>query len=112
MRLVGQPEATVFAFTSETADIFAIADRLSESGWYVDRQNEPRSIHLVVTPNHEKAVDPFLRDLAEAARQVAGRDRRDPSERATLYGVTARIASGSDPKEAIIRGMEESLDGA
>lgn len=112
LRLVGRPDMTLFAFTSDTLDIFAIADRLSERGWYVDRQNEPKSIHLVVTPNHERAADPFLRDLAEAAEQVAGRNAGAPSERAMLYGVTTKVTAGADPTEAIIRGMEESLDGA
>jgi glutamate/tyrosine decarboxylase-like PLP-dependent enzyme len=111
LRVVGRPDMTLFAFTSDTLDIFAVANRLSERGWYVDRQNEPRSIHLVVTPNHEQAVDPFLRDLAEVADEVAASNPGASSERAMLYGVTTQVTAGDNPSEAIIQGMEESLDG-
>jgi sphinganine-1-phosphate aldolase len=111
LRIVGAPDMSVFAFTSDQLDVFAIADRLVARGWHVDRQNAPPSIHLVVTPNHRDAVQPFLRDLAEAAADPAVREPPSHRARATLYGVTS-TADAADPVRAVIAGMEAALDRA
>jgi glutamate/tyrosine decarboxylase-like PLP-dependent enzyme len=112
LRLIGAPDMTVFAFTSETHDIFDIADRLAARGWHVDRQNAPRSIHLVVTPHHEAAAAPFLADLAAAVAAAAPPDAARAGETAALYGVTSHSTSGADPRAAVIAGLERSLDNA
>jgi sphinganine-1-phosphate aldolase len=109
LRLVGEPDMTVLAFTSEELDIFAIADRLAVGGWHVDRLNEPPSIHLVVTANHAQAVSPFLQDLARAAADPGVRASPSRARRATLYGVTS-TAETADPRLSIIEGMESDLD--
>jgi sphinganine-1-phosphate aldolase len=109
LRIVGEPDMTVFAFTSDELDIFAIADRMTARGWHVDRQNAPPSIHLVVTPNHRGAIAPFLQDLAHAAADPEVRATASRARRATLYGVTS-IAEGADPHLSVIRGMEAALD--
>jgi len=110
LHVVGRPDMTVFAFTAETLDIFAIADRMAERGWHLDRQVRPESIHLVVTPNHAAAIAPFLDDLAAATRAVEREGRRAAARSAMLYGVTSRIDDGGDPARAVIEGMERSLD--
>jgi glutamate/tyrosine decarboxylase-like PLP-dependent enzyme len=109
LRIVGEPDMTVLAFTSDRLDIFAIADALAARGWHVDRLNEPPSIHLVVTPNHRAAVEPFLADVARAAADPAVRAAPGQARRATLYGVTS-MAQDEDPRQAVIRGMEAALD--
>lgn len=66
----GQPDMSLFPYGSRTLDVYAVADGLAERGWYVSRLVEPPSIHLVVTPAHEVAVGPYLRDVAEVADRV------------------------------------------
>ena len=109
LRVVGAPDMSVFAFTADDRDIFAVADRLAAHGWHVDRQNAPPSIHLVVTPNHRDAVDPFLADLAQTLAEPGVRAAANPARRATLYGVTS-TAEGGDPHQSVIQGMEAALD--
>lgn len=109
--IVGAPDMTVFAFGAETLDIFAIADRMAARGWHLDCQVRPQSIHLVVTPNHESAIDSFLDDLAAAVREVGQAGQRTGTQPHMLYGVTSNIAAGSDPRQALIAGMERALDG-
>lgn len=111
LRIVGEPDMTVFAFTSDELDIFAVADRLATLGWHIDRQNDPPSIHLVVTPNHRQSVEPFLADLAAAAGDPGVRTQGQRARRATLYGVTS-TAEGGDPRLSVIEGMEAALDRA
>ncbi len=67
----GEPEMTLFAFGAEPGhdlDIFAVGDAMDARGWCLDRQTDPDALHLMISPEHERIVDPFLADLAEAAR--------------------------------------------
>lgn len=65
--VVGDPEMSVLAFSSEKADIMAVGDVMDERGWHLDRQTGPPALHLMVTPNHAKVADDFLSDLDFAA---------------------------------------------
>ena len=69
----GLPESTLLSFGTKDPnrhDVFAIADRLIASGWYMDKQTPPASIHLTVMAVHAPHVDEFLRDLDGAIEQV------------------------------------------
>lgn len=69
MEIVGKPAMTVFAFTSNSGNIFSIASRMEQRGWRLHRQNNPPSIHLVVTLNHLSIIDQFLEDLKSSVQQ-------------------------------------------
>jgi glutamate/tyrosine decarboxylase-like PLP-dependent enzyme len=77
LRVIGAPVMSVFAFTSDAADPFAIADRLEERGWCVDRQQGPDALHLMLSPRHADVADEFVSDLRAA---VASAGRRKSSE--------------------------------
>ncbi len=62
----GEPQMSLFAFGSEELDIFAIGDVMDERGWCLDRQKGPDALHLMLSPEHAKVADDFLRDLREA----------------------------------------------
>lgn len=66
----GKPQLGILAYGSAQDDIFAVADRLGERGWFVGRLNEPRGIHLMLNLTHEPVVGEYLADLA-AARDEA-----------------------------------------
>jgi sphinganine-1-phosphate aldolase len=70
MRVVGKPAMSVFAFTSDAADPFAIGDRMDERGWCLDRQADPDALHMMVSPKHLDVVDDFLADLRESAAKA------------------------------------------
>jgi len=79
LRLWGDPACSVLAFGSETIDIMAVGDVLDDRGWHLDRQENPAALHMMISPAHDKIVDPFLTDLraAVATHGVArGKDAR------------------------------------
>ncbi len=96
LRVLGEPDMTVFAFTSDSADIYAIAHALDARGWHPDRQQKPPSLHLMVTPAHKEIVEPFLAALAEAAAGAA--QGPAPSGSAAMYGML-----GSVPDRGVVR---------
>jgi glutamate/tyrosine decarboxylase-like PLP-dependent enzyme len=67
LRVIGEPVMGVFAFGSDTLDVFAIGDVMDEKGWHLDRQNGPDALHLMLSPAHAEVADAFLGDLREAA---------------------------------------------
>ena len=66
LRIVGNPDASLLAFGSDTLDVMAVGDRMDEKGWHLDRQRNPDALHLMVTPNHARIVQRFLDDLRDA----------------------------------------------
>jgi len=102
IRVLGDPDMSVLAFTSDVSDIFAIARRMHDRGWRIDRQHSPDAIHLIVTPHHERALRPFLDDLSAVVELEARQPSDTQSGTVVLYGVTADIPHGSDA-EAFIR---------
>src|SRR3990172_12792383 len=76
LRVLGKPDMSVFAFASDTLDIYAVGDEMDARGWHPDRQQKPPSLHLMVTPAHKEIVQPFLTDLEKAA---AGVSREGPA---------------------------------
>lgn len=73
LSVIGEPVMSVFAFTSDAADPFAIADRLEERGWCVDRQKGPDALHLMLSPRHADVADEFVADLRAAAANAGAR---------------------------------------
>lgn len=109
LELVGEPDMSVFCFTSTKHDIFSIGAKLEKKGWRIDRQNNPPAIHMIVTPNHKLAVGEFLRDLKAVVAAEPNSDGK-PSAAVGLYGVTSRFAVGDDPIESLYRGIESIYD--
>jgi len=72
--VMGRPAMTVFAYTSDTYDIFAIAAGMTERGWMVSRDTWPAPcIRLMQSLGHAPRVDDYLADLeAVVAAVVSG----------------------------------------
>ncbi len=53
LRILGQPDMCMFAFTSDTVNVFQLADEMRRRGWYLQPQFStpfsPRSLHVSVT---------------------------------------------------------------
>jgi glutamate/tyrosine decarboxylase-like PLP-dependent enzyme len=78
----GKPQLSILTYGSKREDIYAVADRMTEKGWFVGRLAEPRGIHLMLNLTHEPIVDQYLADLAKA-REEAARAPRTVSTAAT-----------------------------
>jgi glutamate/tyrosine decarboxylase-like PLP-dependent enzyme len=70
LALIGAPPLATFAFTSEDVDIFAVADEMAQTGWYISRLAEPHGIHQMLSLAHEAPVDEYLDDLGRAVERV------------------------------------------
>lgn len=64
LAVTGDPDMSVFEFSSSTDDIAAIGDVMDDRGWKLDRQQG--GLHLMVSPGHAAVADRFLDDLAHA----------------------------------------------
>ncbi len=62
----GEPQMSLLAFGSDAHDIFAIGDVMDDRGWCLDRQRDPDALHLMVSPEHDRVADAFLKDLRAA----------------------------------------------
>ncbi len=90
LRVLGEPDMSVFAFTSDTLNIYEVGDGMDARGWKLDRQQRPPSLHLMVTPVHAPIVEPFLADLREVVGGLsAGGPAPDGS--AAMYGMMGSL---------------------
>jgi glutamate/tyrosine decarboxylase-like PLP-dependent enzyme len=106
--IIGKPDMSVFTFTANDIDIFAVADHMETKGWRLDRQKKPNCLHMIVTPNHAQAVESFLMDLQAAATE----ERQNPSKpeqrkKVMLYGVTSNVPEDADLKNHISAHMDD-----
>jgi len=101
LHVMGSPDMSVFAFTSDEADIYAVGDALDALGWHPDRQQKPPSLHLMVTPAHKDIVRPFLTDLEKAAASVS-REGPAPGGSAAMYGMLGSVPDRGVVKKVIV----------
>jgi glutamate/tyrosine decarboxylase-like PLP-dependent enzyme len=68
LSITGDPDLSVFEFgaADDTSgiDIGAVGDVMDDRGWNLDRQQG--GLHLMVSPGHDRVVDEFCSDLADA----------------------------------------------
>jgi hypothetical protein len=64
-------------------DIFAVGEKLSADGWYLDRQNRPDLLHATVHAGSAATV-PYLVD--DLRRAVVSTGTHRTTDRSTTYG--------------------------
>jgi glutamate/tyrosine decarboxylase-like PLP-dependent enzyme len=72
LEIVGAPHLAVLAFTSvvDQVDIFAVANELTDRGWYVSKLAEPAGIHQIINLAHENVIDSYFDDVQSAIHKV------------------------------------------
>lgn len=88
LRIMGRPDATIFAFTSDEVDVFMLGEAMSARGWKLDRQQLPPALHLMVTPAHLAVAGRFLADLRECTDHLRT-TKPQPEGSAAMYGMMA-----------------------
>jgi glutamate/tyrosine decarboxylase-like PLP-dependent enzyme len=63
VRVLGEPEVTLVAFTIDDVDPFAVGDALAHRGWYLDQQQPPPSLHCTVNAVHGPMIPALVDDL-------------------------------------------------
>ncbi len=106
LRVLGEPPASVFAFTSEEVDVYAVGDALDERGWHMDRQIKPASLHLMITPVHAGLEDRFLDDLATAVDEVRANPEASQGGQAALYGMMTTLPDQGMVDEIVLQMLD------
>ena len=65
-------ELCLFVYKSNdpAVDIGAVADAMTQKGWFVGRQAEPPGIHMHLNPVHAETADEYLEHLRESVDEV------------------------------------------
>lgn len=81
LRVLGKPEMCMFAFTSDTFNIFQLADEIRLRGWYVQPQFStelsPENLHMTVSLQTVPNVEAFLTALRESVEAVKQQEPLD-----------------------------------
>jgi len=105
LEVLGDPAMSVFAFGSQSLDVYALGDAMQALGWYLDRQQRPASLHMMITPAHEKIAGEVIADLKKCVASVKSGKTSEGS--AAMYGML-----GAMPDRAAVRDLVlEVLDG-
>ena len=93
LRVLGVPQSTIVAFTSNdpSIDIYAVADAMEDRGWSVDRQQHPSSMHATLMAKHADVIDTYLEDLRAAVAEVRADPSRKSRGNAAMYGMMAKV---------------------
>ena len=91
--IIGQPNACVFAIKSNSnrLDIFVLADKLEDNGWFIERLQKPNALHFTITLNQVNHIDDFISEFKKIV--ISCYDVK-PTGRAAVYG---NAVSVSDP---------------
>jgi sphinganine-1-phosphate aldolase len=84
LKIIGRPDMTIMAFTSEKGDIYEIGDALSLKGWHLDRLQFPEALHLTVNKLNVGMENEFLDDLRQIVEEQVELRSRSRATRASL----------------------------
>jgi glutamate/tyrosine decarboxylase-like PLP-dependent enzyme len=109
LSVIGDPIATIVAYrsTTDSVDLYAVADALARRGWSVDRQQSPPSLHCTVTSNHAPVIDEYVRDLAASVDEVRGKTASNAGGTAAMYGMMAKVPVRGLVKRSVLKVMEQ-----
>ncbi|MEM3120357.1 MAG: aspartate aminotransferase family protein [Nitrososphaerota archaeon] len=99
--LMGEP-TVIAAFTSPELNLFKLSDEMAKRGWLlypqkgIDGMNIPPSLHLTITPIHEKTADPMISDLKECTEIVK---KLPPTETENLLTIFSTVLGMLTPGE-------------
>lgn len=107
LQIYGKPEMSVFSFGSDTVNIFAVADAMEARGWHIDRQHQPSSMHLMITPAHAPIVEQYLADLRSCVDIVRQNPGLAQQGQAAAYGLMTQLPAQGMAQELILQHMSE-----
>ncbi|KAJ6260203.1 hypothetical protein Dda_4427 [Drechslerella dactyloides] len=94
--VIGEPLVSVVAFSSNTIDIYDVADEMSKLGWHLNALQDPPAVHMACTTLTIKSVETLLKDLGEVVVKVKARGKgAAKGDTAALYGVAGSVPNRS-----------------
>ena len=71
IRVLGNPDAYLIAFSSDTADIMALSEGMLSKGWLTGHLTRPKAIHLFLDRENVTSISEFLEDLSDTMVEVS-----------------------------------------
>jgi glutamate/tyrosine decarboxylase-like PLP-dependent enzyme len=105
LEILGEPDASVLAFSARHFDVLQLGSAMEARGWKLDAQQRPTSLHLMVMPQHALVAGRFLSDLRECADAVK-RKNEPPQGAAAMYGIFASLPDRALVRSAILDFMD------
>ena len=97
LHVLGEPDASVMAFGSESIDVFALVDAMRARNWYIQPQfghgGVPKSIHLTVVPINVPHQADFLSDLSACVDELRA-SATPGAENDPMAALAAAFAAG------------------
>ncbi len=105
----GLPHSTIVTYGSddEAVSLYAVADQLEASGWSVDRQQNPPTIHMTVNTTNGPIVDEYLGDLRAAVETVRANPALAKEGGAAIYGLMSKVPVKGLVKQSVLKVMEQ-----
>jgi sphinganine-1-phosphate aldolase len=99
LHVMGRPDMCLFAFTSDTLNMFQLADAMSAKGWYIQPQfgkpGAPTNLHVSVHYGTVKRVDDFLAALRLSVEEVKQMTPIDPG---FIKAELEKLVAANDPQ--------------
>lgn len=109
LKVLGAPVASVFGFTTEDIDAYALSDAMEMRGWKLDRLQRPPGLHAMISPSHGPLVEEILRDLRECTETIR-REGTVAEGAAAMYGMLGVMDDRTAVNEFILNFLD-GLDG-
>ena len=115
LTVMGKPLVSTVAFTSNSLNVYDLADTMSGKGWHLNALQRPPAIHVTVTLPIVAAVDRLVGDLIAAVEEEKEKERERivegkgakgeaKGQAASLYGV-----AGSLPNPRVVNSLAEGF---
>lgn len=106
--VLGKPAMSVFAFTSDELNVYALGSAMQARGWHLDALQLPPCLHVMVTAAHENVVEEFLADLRDAVRETRESNQTEvPAGAAALYGMLGTITNRQMADELVLALLDD-----
>ena len=118
LRVMGNPEMSLVAFTSDELSVFAIADEMKTRGFHVQPQLKlgtcKENIHVSINPSNVAHTDAMLAALREsvAAVRAAGGGPTAPKEMAAMLSAQIEGDTTGASLGALVASIRTGGDGA
>jgi sphinganine-1-phosphate aldolase len=66
IEVVGDPIGPVLALHSDSIDLYAVGDVMDDKGWNLNRNTDPKGLHLMLSPAHGAVADQLVADFRDA----------------------------------------------
>ena len=93
LRILGEPTGPLLAYGSneKSVNIFSVGDQMDAKGWQINRCQNPDGLHAMITAQHLKVVDQYLKDLRDAVTSVRAAPSLANQGGAATYGMMAHL---------------------